>query len=131
MGNRRIALQFPTSMFLCQAMPLAVQFIRNQPNVLLKRGQKLRVTKHVRGRWCWRSVRPNCSTFGKSWPDLLEIGIVFSAALVAGISRWARLGSRRERQNAKVSLKQIKYQKAAGSFETAWLLFWQRRKASH
>lgn len=45
--------------------------------------------------------------------------------------RWARRGSRRKRQDANLSLKQIKYQKAAGSFETAWLLFWQRRKASH
>lgn len=112
-------------------MPVAVQFIRNHSNVLLKRGQKLRVTKHIRERWCWKSARPNCSALGKSWPDLLEIGIVSSAALVAGTGRWARPGSRRKRQNAKVSLKQIKYQKAACSFETAWLLFWQKRKASH
>lgn len=45
--------------------------------------------------------------------------------------RWARRGTRRKRQDASISLKQIKYQKAAGSFETACLLFWQRRKASH
>jgi len=74
---------------------------------------------------------PNCSMLGKSWPDLLETGIVSSAGLVAEAGRWARLGSRRKRQSAKVSLKQIKYQKAAGSFETAQLLFWQKRKGSH
>lgn len=67
---------------------------------------------------------------GKSWPDLLEIGIISSAALVAEQAGGPE-GSRRKRQDANISLKQIKYQKAAGSFETAWLLFWQRRKASH
>lgn len=65
---------------------------------------------------------------GKSWPDLPEIGIISSAALLA---EQAGGPGRRKRQDANGSLKQIKYQKAAGSFETAWLLFWQRRKASH
>lgn len=66
---------------------------------------------------------------GKSWPDLLEMGVTPSAVLVAGTGRLAKPGGKRH--NAKVRLKQIKYQKAAGSFETAWLLLWQKKKVSH
>lgn len=82
MDNRRMALQFPTSRLLCQALPLAAQLIRNQPNVLLKGGQKPGVTKHIRERWCW-ICEAQLQHMGKSWPDLLEIGIISSAALGA------------------------------------------------
>lgn len=55
-----------TEELLCSFPPagsFAEQLIRNQPNVLLKGGQKPAVTKHTGERWCWMCVRPNCSTW--------------------------------------------------------------------
>lgn len=82
MDNSRIALQSPTSRFLCQALPLAEQLMRNQPNVLLKGGQKPAVPKHIR-----EMVLDVCEAqlqhMGKSWPDLPGTGIISSAALRA------------------------------------------------
>lgn len=126
MKKRQIVLQLPTCMSACSVTPLPVQLIRNHPSIVLRTGQKWRMTKHAGERQGWRTA-----AWCASHSLIFQKRVVLLSSAGSRNRQVGQAGQQKKEADAKVSLKQIKYQKAAGSFETAWLLFWQRRKASH